>query len=124
LGQRSHTDHNLDQVTDTNPRDGAESFDNIARATLQVIIIASGGSSALSVNFPTFIHVCRLWSANTWSKVMYALMDSDYYGAFLYSICALLVLNFWLLNLLVAVVVNTFQSIRAATKKSAFGADL
>jgi voltage-dependent calcium channel len=55
---------------------------------------------------------------------MYSLMDSDYRFSFLYSICALIVLNFWVINLLVAVVVNTFQSIRAETKKSAFGGEL
>ncbi len=55
---------------------------------------------------------------------MYQLMDSDHRAAFLYSITAIVILNFWVINLFVAVVVNTFQSIRADTKKSAFGADL
>lgn len=62
-------------------------------------------------------------SVNTWAPVMYMAMDSDFFSSSLYFIVAVVVLNFWLINLLVAVVVNTFQSIRIETKKSAFGAD-
>lgn len=54
---------------------------------------------------------------------MYATMDSDYFSSTFFFIVAIVVLNFWLMNLLVAVVVNTFQDIRSETKRSAFGAD-
>lgn len=54
---------------------------------------------------------------------MYETMDSDFFSSALFFIVAIIVLNLWLMNLLVAVVVNTFQDIRADTKKSAFGAD-
>ena len=54
---------------------------------------------------------------------MYLAMDSDFFSSCLYFLVAVIVLNFWFINLLVAVVVNTFQDIRAETKKSAFGAD-
>lgn len=50
-------------------------------------------------------------------------MDSDFFSSCLYWISAVIVLNFWLINLVVAVVVNTFKHIRSDTKKSAFGAD-
>ncbi len=53
---------------------------------------------------------------------MYMAMDSDFFSSSLYFIVAVIVLNFWLINLLVAVVVNTFKDIRAETKRSAFGA--
>lgn len=54
---------------------------------------------------------------------MYMAMDSDYFSSSLFFLAAVIVINFWLINLLVAVVVNTFKDIRAETKKSAFGAD-
>jgi hypothetical protein len=53
---------------------------------------------------------------------MYRAMDSDYFSSSLFFLVALVVLNFWLINLLVAVVVNTFKDIRAETRRSAFGA--
>lgn len=60
---------------------------------------------------------------NTWTSTMYSTMDAEYFVSALFFIVAIIVLNFWLMNLLVAVVVNTFQDIRAETKRSAFGAD-
>lgn len=54
---------------------------------------------------------------------MYSTMDAEFFASSLFFIVAIVVLNFWLMNLLVAVVVNTFQDIRADTKRSAFGAD-
>lgn len=54
---------------------------------------------------------------------MYETMDTDYQPSALFFIVAVMVLNLWLMNLLVAVVVNTFQDIRAETKKSAFGGE-
>ncbi|ORY24315.1 high-affinity cell membrane calcium channel [Naematelia encephala] len=90
------------QTADSNPNGGSNSFDNIFVALVQIVIIAS---------------------INTWSPLMYMAMDSDFFSSSLYFIVAVIVLNFWLINLLVAVVVNTFKSIRADTKKSAFGAD-
>ena len=53
---------------------------------------------------------------------MYMAMDSDFFSSSLYFLVAVVVLNFWMINLLVAVVVNTFKDIRAETKRSAFGA--
>ena len=53
---------------------------------------------------------------------MYAVMDSDFFSSCLYFIVAVIVLNFWFLNLLTAVVVSTFKDVRSETKKSAFGA--
>ncbi|ORX40063.1 Ion transport protein-domain-containing protein [Kockovaella imperatae] len=94
----------LDQTCITatfNPEGDSMSFDNVFAALVQVVTITV---------------------VNGWAPIMYAAMDSDYFGSCLYFIVAVLVLNFWFLNLLTAVVVNTFQDIRAETKKSAFGA--
>lgn len=54
---------------------------------------------------------------------MYSSMEAEFFASCLYFIVAVIVLNFWLINLLTAVVVNTFKDIRAQTKHSAFGAD-
>ncbi|OCF72967.1 high-affinity cell membrane calcium channel [Kwoniella mangroviensis CBS 8886] len=90
------------KTTDDNPNNGVNSFDNIFQSLVQVIIICS---------------------INTWAPVMYSAMDSDFFSSAFYFLAGVIVLNFWLLNLLVAVVVNTFSDIRAETKRSAFGGD-
>ena len=90
------------QTTDSNPQGNTQGFDNIFLSIIQVIVIGS---------------------INTWTPTMYQAMDSEFFSSCLFFIVAVIVINFWLLNLVVAVVVNVFQSIRADTKKSAFGAD-
>ena len=50
-------------------------------------------------------------------------MESDYFGSCIYFIVGAVVINLWMINLVVAVVVNTFKDIRASTKRSAFGAE-
>ncbi|KAH9459057.1 hypothetical protein Pst134EA_019208 [Puccinia striiformis f. sp. tritici] len=82
-----------------NPNNGTQSFDNVAGAAMQVVVIAS---------------------ANTWSNMMYSLIDAEYYASCAFFIVCLLVLNFWLLNILVAVITNTFAEIMDETKHSAF----
>ncbi|KAG9312661.1 Ion transport protein-domain-containing protein [Chiua virens] len=84
-----------------NPYGGVESFDTVYYATLQIIVLAS---------------------INTWSGVMYQIMASEYPVSSIFFISGVLVLNFWLINLLVAVITNTFSAIRSSTKRSAFGA--
>lgn len=80
----------------------SESFDNIFMSLVQVLIIAG---------------------VNTWTSTMYKVMSAEFFSSSLFFIVAIVVLNFWLMNLLVAVVVNTFKDIRSETKQSAFGAD-
>ncbi len=53
---------------------------------------------------------------------MYNMMDAEFFVSCLFFIVCIVILNFWLINLLVAVITNTFAAIRADTKKSAFGA--
>ncbi|KAJ7019630.1 Ion transport protein-domain-containing protein [Mycena alexandri] len=84
-----------------NPFDGVESFDTIYFAALQVIVVAS---------------------ANGWSPLMYGIIDAEYFISSIFFILCVVVLNFWLINLFVAVITNTFAAIRAETKESAFGA--
>lgn len=78
---------------------GQGNFDNIFTSALQLVIFAS---------------------ANGWSPIMYALMDSDYYASALFPIASLVILNLWLVSLLIAILVNTFRAIRSEDG-SAFG---
>jgi len=57
-----------------------------------------------------------------WSPVMYSVIDSDFYISCLFFITCIVVLNFWIINLFVAVITNSFAAIRSETRKSAFGA--
>ncbi|KAG5652105.1 hypothetical protein H0H81_006278 [Sphagnurus paluster] len=84
-----------------NPANGVESFDAIWLSALQVVIAAS---------------------ANGWTPSMYAMIDTEYFFSCFFFIFTIIVLNFWLINLFVAVITNTFSAIRSETKKSAFGA--
>ncbi|KAJ7487241.1 Ion transport protein-domain-containing protein [Mycena galericulata] len=84
-----------------NPYGNIESFDTIYYSALQVVIVAS---------------------ANGWSPLMYSTIDAEYFFASIFFIICIVVLNFWLINLFVAVITNTFGAIRAQTKRSAFGA--
>ncbi|KZT03083.1 uncharacterized protein LAESUDRAFT_660488 [Laetiporus sulphureus 93-53] len=86
---------------DMNPYSNIESFDNIYYSALQVFIVAS---------------------SNGWSPIMYNMMDAEFFVSCLFFIVCIVILNFWLINLFVAVITNTFAAIRADTKKSAFGA--
>lgn len=53
---------------------------------------------------------------------MYAMVDAEFFVSSVFFIVCIIVLNFWLINLFVAVITNTFSAIRSDTKKSAFGA--
>ncbi|CAA7264458.1 unnamed protein product [Cyclocybe aegerita] len=85
----------------SNPKSGIESFDAIYSAALQVVIVAT---------------------ANGWTPLMYSMIDSEFFVSCFFFIMGIIVLNFWLINLFVAVITNTFAAIRSETKKSAFGA--
>ena len=53
---------------------------------------------------------------------MYQMIDAEFFISCFFFIVAIIVLNFWLINLFVAVITNTFAAIRSETKKSAFAA--
>ncbi|KAG6837569.1 hypothetical protein H0H93_006983 [Arthromyces matolae] len=89
------------QEQQDNPANDVESFDAIWYSALQVIITAS---------------------ANGWTPLMYSMIDAEYFFSCFFFIICIILLNFWLINLFVAVITNTFSAIRSETKKSAFGA--
>ncbi|KAB8339248.1 hypothetical protein FH972_022182 [Carpinus fangiana] len=88
-------------VETANPYNGTVSFDNIFQSLELVFVIIT---------------------SNTYTDIMYYLTDSDYLAAAIFFAVAIVVLTFWLMNLLVAVITSSFQIIREETKTSAFAA--
>ena len=64
-----------------------------------------------------------IMSSNTWSNLLYWLTDSDSMLSSIYFILGIVILSFWLINLLVAVITSSFQVIREESKASAFTMD-
>ncbi|ODQ55958.1 hypothetical protein SAICODRAFT_47407, partial [Saitoella complicata NRRL Y-17804] len=51
-------------------------------------------------------------SMNTWSDLMYYSMNSDYLVSAVFFIAGIVILTFWLMNLVIAVITTSFQLIR------------
>ena len=81
------------------PYNGTVTFDNIFQSLELVFVIIS---------------------SNTFSALMYYLMDTDYMIAALFFATGIVVLSLWLMNLLVAVITSSFQIIREESRRSAF----
>lgn len=77
-----------------------------------------------TVSFDNVLHSLQLvfviMSANTFSDLMYDTMDSDFLAAALFFAFGIVIMSFWLMNLLVAVITSSFQVIREESKTSAF----
>ena len=86
---------------DENPHSNVQSFDNVFTSLLQVAIVIS---------------------LNGWSDTMYDMIDADYYTAVMFFTFGIILLNFWLANLLVAVITHSFASLSAQMEHSAFAA--
>lgn len=86
----------------TGPYNGTIGFDNIAQSLEMAFVIMS---------------------SNTFSDIMYYLTDSDYLTAAFYYVAGIIVLSFWLIGLLVAVITSSFQIIREESRRSAFQAE-
>jgi voltage-dependent calcium channel len=84
------------------PYNGTVSFDNIVQSLELVFVIIS---------------------SNTFSNLMYYLMDTDFLIAALFFAVGIVVLSLWLVNLLVAVITSSFQIIREESRRSAFAAE-
>ncbi|KAI9323588.1 Ion transport protein-domain-containing protein [Dichotomocladium elegans] len=82
-----------------NPFGGTISFDNIFASMLVVVIIAGDQS---------------------WTDRMYDMMDAEYFIVCLYFIVIVIVMNFWLINLFVAVINEMFAKVREDSNHSAF----
>lgn len=51
---------------------------------------------------------------------MYDMMDAEYVFASFYFIVIVIVMNFWLINLFIAVITEMFAKVREDSKHSAF----
>ncbi|KAI8139587.1 Ion transport protein-domain-containing protein [Fennellomyces sp. T-0311] len=82
-----------------NPSGGTISFDNIFSSMLIVIIIAGN---------------------QTWTEPMYNMMDAEYFFVCLFFIISVIIMNYWLINLFVAVINEMFAKVREDNQHSAF----
>ena len=82
-----------------NPYNNTVSYDNILQSLEMVFVVMS---------------------TNTFSDIMYYLADTDYLIAAMYFAVAIVLLTFWLMNLLIAVITSSFQVIREESRSSAF----
>ncbi|KAI9722779.1 MAG: calcium channel protein [Chrysothrix sp. TS-e1954] len=89
-------------VSTLNPYGGTVSFDNILQS-LQLVFVTM--------------------TSNTFTDILYYLADSDYLAAALFFASGIVVLTFWLVNLLIAVITSSFQVIREESQNSAFMAN-
>jgi voltage-dependent calcium channel len=89
-------------IENSNPYNGTLSFDNIAQSAEVVFVIIS---------------------SNTFTDLMYYAIDAEYMVASLFFIVAIVVLTFWLVNLVIAVITSSFQITREESQKSAFSSD-
>ena len=88
--------------TGLNPYNNTVSFDNIFQSLELVFVIMS---------------------ANTFSDIMYYTTNSDDLGTVVFFACGIVIMTFWLVNLLIAVITSSFQVIREESKTSAFTTD-
>ena len=83
-------------ISNANPYNGRVSFDNIVNSMELVFVVMS---------------------ANTFTDLMYYLMDSDDMAACLFFVLAIFVLTIWMMNLLIAVLVSSFEIANEKFKK-------
>lgn len=83
-------------ISNANPYNGRLSFDNIVNAMELVFVVMS---------------------ANTFTDLMYYTMDSDEMAAALFFVVAIFVLTIWLMNLVLAVLVTSFELANEQFKK-------
>jgi voltage-dependent calcium channel len=89
-------------VEGENPYNGTVGFDNVLQSIELVFVIISN---------------------NTFTDLLYYLTYSDYLAAALFFAAGIVIMSFWLANLLVAVITSSFQVIREESRRSAFTAE-
>lgn len=114
---------NLLEQEGSNPNGGVESFDNIYYAALQVVVVTSANTVCFLLLLLSLVIQFDIGLISSqWSSIMYSIIDAEFFVSCFFFIICILVLNFWLINLFVAVITHTFSAIRDDTQKSAFGA--
>nr|KAG0004028.1 calcium channel protein [Entomortierella chlamydospora]KAG0014337.1 calcium channel protein [Entomortierella chlamydospora] len=64
------------------------------------------------------VPVYVLMAGQTWTDLMYRMMDAEYKWSSLYFVFVMVVMNFWILNLFVAVINEMFAKIREESEQS------
>ncbi|CAI2169741.1 19144_t:CDS:10 [Funneliformis geosporum] len=82
-----------------NPYGGLASFDNVFFSMILVFVIST---------------------IQNWTELMYNVMDSEFDFVSVFFIMTVIILNFWLINLFVAVITKMFAKIREDSSHSAF----
>lgn len=102
-----------------NPYGNTLSFDNIFASMLIAVVIA-GSKFVLWLSRTLLIMAMHI--DQTWTDLMYDMMDAEYFIACLYFVIIVIILNYWLINLFVAVINEMFAKVREDSKHSAFTA--
>lgn len=89
-------------VSGQNPYNGTVSFDNVFNSLELVFVIIT---------------------SNTFTDIMYYTTDSDYLPAAIYFAFGIVILTFWVMNLLIAVITTSLQVIRDESNTSAFSTE-
>ncbi|KAI8331328.1 Ion transport protein-domain-containing protein [Chlamydoabsidia padenii] len=79
-----------------------------------------GNTFSMDNVFSSMLMVLVITGKQSWTDRMYDMMDAEYFVACLYFIVIVIVMNFWLLNLFVAVINEMFAKIREDNQHSAF----
>ncbi|CAO3597764.1 unnamed protein product [Absidia cylindrospora] len=79
-----------------------------------------GNTFSMDNVFSSMLMVLVITGKQSWTDRMYDMMDAEYFVACLYFIVIVIVMNFWLLNLFVAVINEMFAKIREDSQHSAF----
>ncbi|KAG0053161.1 calcium channel protein [Gryganskiella cystojenkinii] len=82
------------------------------------------GAISYDVIYAAMVPVYVLMTGQTWTDLMYKIMDAEYSWSSIYFVLVVLVMNFWILNLFIAVINEMFAKIRDdSAQKSAFTSD-
>ncbi|KAG0370046.1 calcium channel protein, partial [Gamsiella multidivaricata] len=82
------------------------------------------GVISFDVISSAMVPVYVLMTGQTWTDMMYSIMDAEYAWSAIYFVLVVLVMNFWILNLFVAVINEMFAKIRDdSANNSAFKSD-
>ncbi|KAI8096858.1 Ion transport protein-domain-containing protein [Halteromyces radiatus] len=79
-----------------------------------------GNTFSMDNVFSSMLMVLVITGKQSWTDRMYDMMDAEYFVACLYFIVIVIVMNFWLLNLFVAVINEMFAKVREDSQHSAF----
>ncbi|KAG0368488.1 calcium channel protein, partial [Mortierella sp. AD032] len=87
---------------------------NICAMGFECVDTGKNFENAISFDniFSAMVPVYVLMTGQTWTDLMYHIMDAEYAWSAVYFVLVVLVMNFWILNLFVAVINEMFAKIR------------